>query len=463
MWSVIFLVVFSLFSPNFFCVFFSMLLGVLLFFLKYNFYAFSGVIFVSRVFYLDALSYYFIFLTFILFVFVILLEFYNFFSSFVFFLQSLLICLLFFFLSKHVFYFFVFFEASFIFIFLMILFWGHNPERIEALNYFIIYSLAGSVPLLIFIIFFQYCCMYYCFFWDFSHLLIAYNLEDFVDEGVNNFYIFYAHHFYCFFWILVFLIKFPMFGLHLWLPKAHVESPVYGSMLLAGILIKLGVVGIFRFIYSIRNFFFNEVIVNNLFYYTCLGLILVNFICSRQWDLKSFVAYSSVVHMSLVIFSIWTGTYLSVLGCILLSFSHGLCSSALFLNVNGFYLLSGSRSLYLNRGYIYLHSCLCLLWFLLCASNCSFPLGLGFFSEIFLILSGVYSNFGSIFSFFFNIFFCGLYCMFLYLYVVHGKSNLGLNFSGRLFFDYVYLLLLFYHFFILYFYFSVLNTIMLVV
>nr|UKA77693.1 NADH dehydrogenase subunit 4 [Platydemus manokwari] len=469
MWSIICLVVFSFFSGYSLNVFLSIVLGCLIFFLKFNFFSVGGVFYVTNHFYVDSLSFYFVFLSFLLFIFIYLLEFNSISFLFVFLSNFLLFFLIIAFMAKSALYFILFFEGSFIFIFMIIMLWGHNPERIEALNYFLIYSLVGSVPLIIFYVEASVNVssgQHFMFNW--YHYFCSWDLEDLecdsfsgcLDSGSywQPLNVFYSQIIYYFFWMLIFFIKFPIFGLHLWLPKAHVESPVYGSMLLAGILIKLGVVGILRFIYSLNYFTFLWVLVGNIYYYAGFGLILVSFICSRQWDLKSFVAYSSVVHMSLIIFSIFSGCYLSVFGCLLMSFAHGLCSSSLFLNLNGFYLISGSRSVYLNRGFLYLCPCLSMFWFLLTSANCSLPISLNFFSEVFLVFSGVFLNFSSIYVFFFNIFFCGLFCIFLYLYCSHGKSSLGFNYTGDLVLSYIYLLILSYHFFILYFFFTVINT-----
>lgn len=181
--------------------------------------------------------------------------------------------------------------------------------------------------------------------------------------------------------------------------------------------------------------------------------MIVNLICRRQYDLKSFVAYSSIVHMSLIVIRVWVGRYLVVVGTVLMRFAHGLCSSALFLKFNNFYMVSGTRNVYLNRGYIYVYSFYCLFWFVFCVVNCSAPLRLTFFSEVMLIFSGLMYNFGSFVVFVFNIFFCGLYCIVLYLLVRHGKSRVGVKYKVRPPNRFVNMLILWYHFFIVYFYF----------
>nr|YP_010565478.1 NADH dehydrogenase subunit 4 [Parakontikia atrata]UZA66420.1 NADH dehydrogenase subunit 4 [Parakontikia atrata] len=506
MWSVICLLLFSLLNFSSVQWFFSIIVGFFFYFIQFNYVFYSGnPILNNKFFFFDSISFYFIFLSFILFIFVYFLELVNFSYLFNFLLSFLFFSLVLLFLAKTWLYFLIFFEASFIFMFLIIMFWGNNPERIEALNYFIIYSLVGSVPIIIVFSHFVFYGTVHFYGFDCNHTLLAYasNLinvdfyqrdvyiyqnipgthgnvrvrflcESGLCEGLpivqtNAFFLGYnayslKEYFFVISWLIIFLIKFPIFGLHLWLPKAHVESPVFGSMILAGILIKLSVYGIVRFGFSVfHGFYFkNFEIPIFLNYYACFGLVIVNFICSIQWDLKSFVAYSSVVHMSLIIFSILSNSWVSLIGALILSFSHGICSSSLFMMVNNFYSISLSRSMYLNRGYLYIFPYLCMFWFLLVSSNCSIPLSLNFFSELFLIFSGVLLNLGSLFVFVFNIFFCGLYCIFLYLYVSHGKSNVGLNYNCNFVYTYIYLMLCLFHFFVIYFYMTVVNTVSLV-
>nr|UHA56287.1 NADH dehydrogenase subunit 4 [Bipalium vagum] len=454
---------------------FFFLIGLGYFFVHFNYnFFFSGVMWLSSNGILDSLAFYFIFLSMLVVFFVVLIGIEN--SQHFFFLNIfLLVVLIWFFMSLTALNLFIFFESSFILMFLLIIFWGNNPERLEALNYFLIYSMVGSVPLLACIVFVQEgLSSMGLFSWlvgsfasgsvshnEFNNLVLVSDLEFtgfFVgSESDSILDFFFSSQLVFFFWIVVFLFKFPAFGVHLWLPKAHVESPVFGSMLLAGIMIKLGVVGIFRFFFSGKSLYWDSIVVNNFFFYFCFSVIVANLICCRQFDLKAYVAYSSIVHMALILITIWSGSILSILGALFMSFAHGLCSSALFLNLNSFYGLSASRNIVINSGFLYVFPILCFFWFLLCSVNSSVPISLNFFSEVILIFSGVGFSLWSLVSFVFNIFFCGFYCIILYVAVSHGKSNFVFNYSFNNKLGFVVVFVLWYHFFLVYFYFFSFN------
>ena len=428
----------------------------LFFFTFFNYSFLNSVVFKSSLFYLDSFSYYLIFLSLLLFLFIFVLEYSNKFYLFWLLKVFLLLILFLIFISKRVFFFFLMFEFSFFFIFLIVMLWGVNPERIDALNYFLVYSLVGSLP---FIFYLTYCFKVSRFGYTTWHLKFFF-LKHLCHEGCDyncyrDFYLSFRFftqrslvHISGFF---LFLIKFPIYGLHLWLPKVHVESPLYGSMLLAGILIKLGVFGLCRVF--IFNMFFHYLSWFHLFlfFYLPLSLLLVSFVCSRQFDIKSYVAYSSVVHMSLVLMSIWIKSFSCLVGCLYLSFSHGLCSSAMFLNSNLFYSYSHSRNIFLNRGYLFIFPLVSLFWFLFCSLNCSVPPSLNFFSELLLIFSISSFNSPLILFTFFNIFFGGCYSIFLYSFFCHGKIRSGINYNTFFssFFHFP-ILILFFHFFILF-------------
>ena len=149
----------------------------------------------------------------------------------------------------------------------------------------------------------------------------------------------------------MFLVKVPVYFVHLWLPKAHVEAPVRGSMVLAGVLLKLGVYGVVRVFTFVRGLF--DFFLGYIYFFVVLGGIVVGFACFRQVDLKALVAYSSVCHMSFCLVGFFTVSSMGGLGGMVVVVSHGFVSSCLFFLLFVFYCRSGSRRLFFNKGVLW--------------------------------------------------------------------------------------------------------------
>nr|UKO33028.1 NADH dehydrogenase subunit 4 [Stenochironomus sp. 3CZ] len=322
-------------------------------------------------------------------------------NYYLFLILFLLIFLLLTFSSINLFMFYFWFESTLIPIIFMIFGWGVQPERIQASLYLLFYTLFASLPLLI--------CLFFIYK---SEEFFSLNLI-FLNKKISS-----MNFFFFFFFVFAFFVKLPMFIVHVWLPKAHVEAPVAGSMILAGVLLKLGGYGLMRvsfliLIYILKyNFFF---IIFSLF-----GGCLISFMCLRQVDLKSLVAYSSVAHMSFVIVGSLSLYMLGWGSSFCLMVAHGLCSSGLFFLVNICYERLNSRSLFINKGLMIFMPSMTFWWFLFCAGNMAAPPTLNLMGEIGLLMSILgWSKFLMFFLMIMS-FFSACYSLYLFSFSQHG-------------------------------------------
>nr|AVN67794.1 NADH dehydrogenase subunit 4 [Periplaneta lateralis]UEV86530.1 NADH dehydrogenase subunit 4 [Periplaneta lateralis] len=305
--------------------------------------------------------------------------------------------------SLSMFSFYLFFEGSLIPTLFLILGWGYQPERLQAGIYLLFYTLLASLPLLV--------GMFYVY--NFLGLLYIPLLVN--DFCINN--LFYL----CM--IMAFLVSMPMFLVHLWLPSAHVEAPVSGSMILAGVLLKLGGYGLLRvFIILIKYSVFNYIWIS----ISLIGGVIVSLICMRQTDLKSLIAYSSVAHMGIVIGGLMTLNYWGFCGSYILMIAHGLCSSGLFCLANISYERLGSRSLLINKGLMVFMPSMTMWWFLLSSCNMAAPPSLNLLGEISLLNSLIGWSWLTMSTLIFLSFFSAAYTLYLYSYSQHGMYYSGI-------------------------------------
>nr|AWN58415.1 NADH dehydrogenase subunit 4 [Mytilus edulis] len=298
--------------------------------------------------------------------------------------------------------FFFFFESVLAPLLLLIVGWGYQPERLQAGGYMVIYTVFGSL----------------FFLWGVSELYLSgmsssmSSVGSLVKKSVMSLWWLY---------ILGFLIKLPMYPFHLWLPKAHVEAPVAGSMLLAGVVLKLGGYGLLRFMLvmqvSLSSVFFVLLLSVNL-----AGGFYAGLACVRQVDLKCLVAYSSVAHMSLVLLGVLSNTLLGVMGAIIIMVGHGLCSSGLFSYVNAIYKMSHSRLLVMNKGGLLFCPALVLMCFLLSSSNMAAPPSLNLFGEILVFGVGGWMSGAFLFILGLMSFISACFSLYLYGSCSHGKG-----------------------------------------
>jgi NADH-quinone oxidoreductase subunit M len=228
--------------------------------------------------------------------------------------------------------FYVFWEAMLIPMFLIIGIWGGENRRYAALK-FILYTVAGSLFLLVgFIVM--------AFLAQSQGGAFSFDLTRWMAFRVPA-----SHQYWLFaFFFLAFAVKVPLFPLHTWLPDAHVEAPTAGSVILAGVLLKMGVYGILRFCFPLfpeaTAFFTPAVMTLGL-----IGVIYGALLAFAQEDLKRLVAYSSVSHMGLIVVGIFCLNLAGLKGGIVQMLNHGLSTGALFILVGALYERKKTRNL----------------------------------------------------------------------------------------------------------------------
>ena len=313
------------------------------------------------------------------------------------------------FLVERVLLFYFFFEWALIPIFLIIMGWGYQLERLKARMYLLFYTLFASLPLLIVIL---------------IQLNSLFNSSMGYLPIICNFLIF--DRLSLLIVIGAFLVKFPMFFVHQWLPKAHVEAPVSGSIILAGILLKLGGYGIIRMGYIFRA----AEIVSFVISIALVGGAILGIVCVSNSDIKVIIAYSSVVHIALPIMGVLSLTSWGIERAAIIIVAHGICSSGMFSCANIMYERTHSRRIMRNKGSLNYSPRMAIIWFLLCIANLGGPFTLNLLSEVILIINTGFVSIPLLVAVGGISFFSAAYSLILYSRVYQG-SFFNSSFSLR--------------------------------
>lgn len=270
--------------------------------------------------------------------------------------------------------FYIFFESVLMPMFLIVGIWGSRERKIRAAYQFFLYTLVGSLLMLlsIVVIYFQT---------GSTDLQILWNTEFSEKKQLFLWLAFFAS----------FSVKVPMVPFHIWLPEAHAEAPTAGSVILAGILLKMGGYGFLRF--SLPMFPFASIYFSPLvFILSLIAAVYASLTTLRQIDLKKIIAYSSVSHMGFVTIGIFTLNLQGIEGSILLMLSHGLVSSALFLCIGILYDRHHTRILKYYSGLVQVMPVFTVFLMFFSFSNISFPGTSSFVGEILVLLGSFQIN-----------------------------------------------------------------------
>lgn len=306
------------------------------------------------------------------------------------------------FIVVDLFLFYVWFEAVLIPMYLLIGIWGSRQRKTYASFMFFFYTYIGSLFLL-FGLFLLY---------DHMSSLNLFTL-------IENNYKLERTLLIWFFLMIAFAVKVPMFPAHIWLPEAHVEAPTVGSVLLAGVLLKLGIFAVIRFLIPI---FPTEMQYFSPFFsiFALIGIIYISLTTIRQIDLKKIIAYASVAHMNYVVLGVFGVNMLSFSGSIFLMIGHGIVSAGLFFLIGFLYDRYKTRNIRYYRGLVAFMPIYALSFFIFSLANMSFPGTCNFIGEAIILFGLTQTNLLVSWFAAVGIIFCAIYTIWLFNRTMYG-------------------------------------------
>lgn len=311
-------------------------------------------------------------------------------------------CLLNIFLTIDFFILFFFFELIVVPLFLLVGMWGSRDRKIYASYLLFIYTLLGSIFAL-------------------SAFIFLYS-----NKGISNFLFLlnsiFLENYQIFLFLLLFFgfaVKVPIVPIHVWLPEAHVEAPTSGSVILAGIVLKLG----FYVYMRLLVFTFNGVLsflMSFIFIISLIGLYLPSFSALAQIDIKKIIAYSSISHMNFSLIGLFCGNFIAIFGSFFMMFGHAIVSSALFSSIGILYDRYKTRLIFYYGGLVLLMPVWSVFFFIFILGNFGLPGTVNFVGEFTIFLGSFLVNNLVIFFCLFGLFLTLVYSLFLYTKVVNG-------------------------------------------